>query len=119
MESQSDININDIHDDNRNLIDFKGEKYNLVEEVKEEIIDENGNKQIIIKQFLKLNLYEKNKETIKKCTQKYYENHRKEKNEYNKKLYKERYDNDPEFREKEKARSKEKYLKKKEAENKL
>jgi hypothetical protein len=112
----NDVSLNE-DNNNKNLIELDGEKYNLVKMVEEEIIDENGVKKIYIKQFFKLNLYEKNKESIKRCTQKYYENHKKEKDEYSKKLYKERYENDPEFREREKARSREKYLKKKQLKN--
>ncbi len=101
------------HNDNKNCFELDGEKYNLIKEIEEEVIDENGNKIIIIRQYVKLNLYEKNKESIKRCTQKYIETHKKEINEYSKKLYKDKYENDPEFREREKARSREKYLKKK------
>ncbi len=101
------------HNDNKNCFELDGEKYNLIKEIEEEVIDENGNKIIIIRQYVKLNLYEKNKESIKRCTQRHYENNKKEKDEYSKKAYKERYENDHEFREREKARAREKYLKKK------
>ncbi len=108
----NDISLNE--DDNKNLYELDGEKYNLIKMVEEEIIDENGNKKIVLVKYVKLNLYEKNKESYKKANKKYAQTHRKELNEYNKNLYKERYDNDPEFREKEKAKSRERYLKKKE-----
>lgn len=109
--------LNNNTDNDNNKFELDGEKYILVKEVEEEVIDENGNKKLIIRQYMKLNLYEKNKESYKKSNKKYVENHRKEKNEYNKKIYKERYENDPEFREREKTRSREKYIKKKQLKN--
>ncbi len=122
MESNISNNI-DIQDnefiDNKNLFELDGEKYNLVKEIEEEIIDENGVKKIIVKQYLKLNLYEKNKESYKKATKKYSDNHREELNEYRKNYLSKKYENDPEFREKEKARAKENYIKKKQLQNKI
>ncbi len=111
----NDISLNE--DDNKNLYELDGEKYNLIKMVEEEIIDENGNKKIVLVKYVKLNLYEKNKELIKRCTQRHYEKNKKEKDEYSKKAYKERYENDEEFREREKARAREKYLKKKQLQN--
>lgn len=109
----NDVSLNE-DNNNKNLIELDGEKYNLVKMVEEEIIDENGVKKIYIKQFFKLNLYEKNKESYKKATKKYIDKNREEFYEKKNISTKKRYENDPEFREKERARARENYLKKKE-----
>jgi len=71
---------------------------NLVNEIKEETIDENGNKVIVIKQIYKE--YSTYNESRKKINKKYFENNKdtiiKYRTEYNRK----RYNEDPLYREK-------------------
>ncbi len=110
---------NNNNDGDNHLFELDGEKYNLVKEIEEEVVDEYGNKKIVVRQYLKLNLYEKSKESYKKANKKYAEIHRDELNEYKKKYLSNKYQNDPEFREREKARAREKYLKKKQLKNEL
>lgn len=98
----------DIEDENTYVLD--GEQFRLFSETVSEIIDEDGVKKTVIIKFVKPNMYQKQKKFIKK----YMENNKESINEYNKALYKKRYENDPEFREKEKQRARERYLKKKE-----
>jgi len=52
----NDVSLNE-DNNNKNLIELDGEKYNLVKMVEEEIIDESGVKIKIINNFFKLNLY--------------------------------------------------------------
>jgi hypothetical protein len=82
----------DIEDENTYVLD--GEKFRLFSETVSEIIDEDGIKKTVIIKFVKPNMYEKQKKFIKK----YMENNKESINEYNKALYKKRYENDPEFR---------------------
>jgi len=99
----------EVQDDGKTYI-VDGENFKLFTETISEIIDSDGNKKTVIVKFLKPNMYDKQKNCIKK----YMEKNKESINEYNKALYKKRYENDPEFREKERKRARERYLKKKE-----
>lgn len=98
----------EVQDDGKTYI-LDGEKFKLYTESISEIVDEDGSKKTVIIKFVKPNMYEKNKEFILN----YMEKNRESFNEYSKKLYKNKYENDPEFREKERQRARERYLKKK------
>ncbi len=110
---------NNNNDGDNHLFELDGEKYNLVKEIEEEVIDEYGNKKIVLIKYVKLNLYEKNKESYKKATKKYIDKNRAEFYEKKNTNTKNRYENDSEFREREKARARENYLKKKQLKNEL
>ncbi len=93
------------------------DKINLVQEIKEEIIDENGIIKIIINRIYlekKLCTYT---ETAAKSIKEYQIKHKDKINEYQKNIYKQKYNSDPEFREREKERNR-KYREKKKLEEK-
>ncbi len=93
-----------------NIYIYNDEVYNLLHETINEDVNIEGKTIITVTKYLKLNLYEKNKE----CIRRNHEKNRESINEYSKKFYKNKYDTDPEYRELKKLRARENYLKKKE-----
>lgn len=73
-------------------------KCNLVNEITEEIIDDNGNKKIIIKQIYKE--YTTYNESRKKINKKYFENNKEKIIKYRTDYNRKRYNEDPLYREK-------------------
>ncbi len=90
-----------------------GKTYILFEKVIDEVTDEEGNKKPILREVYVTNTYEKTKESVRKAVRKHNEKNREAINQKNKDYIKSRYQNDPEFREKQKAKARESYLKKK------
>ncbi len=90
--TDSNINKSENYNDNNNT------NNNLVNEIIEEFIDENGNKQIIIKQiYTKYTTYT---EAHKKANKKYVENNKEKIIKYRTEYGRQRYQEDPLFREK-------------------
>jgi hypothetical protein len=90
-----------------------GKTYILFEKAIDEITDEEGNTKPILREVYVTNTYEKTKESVRKAVRKHNEKNREAINQKNKDYIKSRYQNDPEFREKQKAKARESYLKKK------
>ena len=97
-----------IEEDGKTYI-LDGEKYNIITENISEFIDTDGKLKTVVTKYVKLSMYEKNKESILK----YIKENKESINEYGREKFKSKYENDPEFREKEKKRARERYLKKK------
>ena len=89
---------------------FNGERFKLFKEIISKINDPEDHDKIVIIKFLKPNMYDKQKDCIKK----YKEKNKESINEYKKNAYKTKYENNPEFREKEKQKARERYFKRKE-----
>lgn len=95
------------------IIIKNGKTYILFEKAIDEITDEEGIKKPILREVYVSNTYEKTKESVRKAVRKHNEKNREAINQKNKDYIKSRYQNDPEFREKQKAKARESYLKKK------
>ncbi len=95
-------------------LEENSKKLVFVLEGEREIIDKDGNVKKVLVQIYNEKPYTYT-ESRKKSNQKYIENNKEKVNEHYKKVYREKYQNDPEFREKEIERTK-KYRERKKSE---
>ncbi len=95
----------------QNLIELRGNFYNLIHEETQEKIGNSGNKETIIIKYMEKN--NKTYDYYKKAHDNYVQKNKDKINEKRRTKYSERYANDEEFREMIKAKNRENYAKKK------